>query len=604
MKNAMKKLAPNQTPHRLKALRAAMFKHKLQGYLVPRQDEFQGEYVAAYADRLKWLSGFSGSWGMAIVATRKAAIFVDGRYTVQVREQVDQKFFTPKHLINEPPADWIAQNFKSGDHIGFDPWLMNMSEARRLAASCAKQGAKLVAVSQNLIDSIWDDQPARPATTIEAHPLRHAGTPSPDKRAMIAAELKQRNADAIILADPASVAWALNLRASDVPHTPFALCYALVEKSGKATLFADAKRLSPKLKAEFGNAVTVEQPEKLAAKLAGLGKAKSTVMLDPALAPEHFRILLEKAGAKIVEAADPCILPKARKSKAEQKGAREAQIRDGAALCNFLCWLQGEAPKGKLTEAATAEKLHAFRQQSPLLRDLSFESISAAGRNAALPHYHAKGDGSRLKLNQIYLIDSGGQYPDGTTDVTRTVIIGKPTAEMRDRFTRVLKGMITLSLARFPEGTTGAHLDTLARNALWQGGFDFDHGTGHGVGSYLSVHEGPARISKTGNVALQPGMILSNEPGYYKQGHYGIRIENLLLVSPPEKIKGGDRPMLSFETLTWAPIDKALIDTHLLTRNELQWLDDYHAKVEKLLSPLVSAETIPWLQQACSPLTS
>ncbi len=597
----MKKLAPNETPQRLKALRAAMLKHKLQGYLVPRQDEFQGEYVAAYADRLKWLSGFSGSWGVAIVATRKAAIFVDGRYTVQVREQVDSNLFTPQHLINEPPADWIAKNFKTGDHIGFDPWLMTMAEARRLGASCAKQGVKLLPVVQNLIDNIWHDQPARPASPIEAHPLRHAGTSSADKCTMIVAELKQRRADAIILADPASVAWSLNLRSSDVPHTPFALCYAVVEKSGKATLFADAKRLSPKLKAEFGKAVAVEQPEKLAATLAALGKAKVTVLLDPALTPEHFRIVLEKAGAKIVEAADPCIMPKARKSKAEQKGARDAQIRDGAALCNFLCWLHSEGPKGKLSEGATAEKLHAFRRQSSLLRDLSFESISAAGPNAALPHYHAKGNGSRLKLNQIYLIDSGGQYPDGTTDVTRTVIIGKPSAEMRDRFTRVLKGMITLSLARFPEGTTGAHLDTLARSALWQGGFDFDHGTGHGVGSYLSVHEGPARISKTGNVALQSGMILSNEPGYYKPGHYGIRIENLLLVSPPEKIKGGDRPMLGFETLTWAPIDRNLIDTHLLTRAELQWLDAYHAKVEKLLSPLVSAETVSWLREACSP---
>ena len=589
---------------RLKALRGAMLKHQLQGYLVPRHDEFQGEYVAAYADRLKWLSGFSGSWGMAIVATRKAAIFVDGRYTVQVREQVNPKLFTPQHLINEPPADWMAQNFKAGEQIGFDPWLMTMAEARRLGASCNKQGVKFVAVPQNLIDGIWHDQPARPASPIEAHPQRNAGTSSADKCRMIAAELKQRKADAVILADAASVAWALNLRASDVPHTPFALCYALVEKSGKAILFADANRLTSKLKAQFGKAVAIEQAEKLAAKLAALGKAKSTVMLDPSLAPEHFRIVLEKAGAKIIEAADPCIMPKARKSKAEQKGARDAQIRDGAALCNFLCWLQSEAPKGKLTEGATAEKLHAFRRQSSLLRDLSFESISAAGPNAALPHYHAKGDGSRLKLNQIYLIDSGGQYPDGTTDVTRTVIIGEPSDEMRDRFTRVLKGMISLSLARFPEGTTGAHLDTLARNALWQGGFDFDHGTGHGVGSYLSVHEGPARISKTGNVALQSGMILSNEPGYYKPGHYGIRIENLLLVSPPEKIKGGDRPMLGFETLTWAPIDHRLIDTHLLTRSELQWLDAYHAKVEKLLSPLVLAETLPWLQHACSPFKS
>ena len=596
---------PSKIDHsqRLKALRSAMAMLKLQGYLVPRQDEFQGEYVAAYADRLKWLSGFSGSWGIAVIATRKAAIFVDGRYTAQVRGEVDQKHFTPQHLINEPPSDWIGKSFKAGDHIGFDPMLTTIADARRYNAVCSKHDIKLVAIQPNLIDGIWPDQPSRPASSIEEQPQRLAGTSSAGKRAAIATELKTKNADAVILADPASVAWALNLRAGDVPYTPFALCYAMVEKSGKATLFADTKRLTPKLQAAFGITVAVHSPEGLAKTFAALGKAKNTVMLDPALAPEHFRLLLEKSGAKIVEAADPCILPKARKSTAEQKGAREAQIRDGAALCNFLCWLQTAAPSGKLTEGAAADKLKLFRQQSPLLRDLSFESISAAGPHAALPHYHAKGNGSRLKLNQIYLIDSGGQYRDGTTDVTRTVIIGKPSIDMRDRFTRVLKGMISLTLARFPEGTTGAHLDTLARAALWQGGFDFDHGTGHGVGSYLSVHEGPARISKTGHVALQPGMILSNEPGYYKQGHYGIRIENLLLVSPPTKIKGGDRAMLGFETLTWAPIDRALVDTHLLTRAELQWLDAYHAKVENLLSPLVLAETRSWLHKACGPLT-
>jgi Xaa-Pro aminopeptidase len=390
------------------------------------------------------------------------------------------------------------------------------------------------------------------------------------------------------------------MRGADVPFTPVALCYAMVPATGKANLFVDGKRISPALHKSINKHATLSGAN-VDAVLTSLGKHKTKVMLDPIAAPDHFRLALQKSGAKVIENPDPCMLPKAMKNKVEQQGARDAQLRDGAALSNFLCWLDEAAASGKLSEGEAARKLLAFRQENKELRDLSFESISAAGPNSALPHYHAHGEGRRLALNSIYLIDSGGQYPDGTTDVTRTVIVGKPSLEMCDRFTRVLKGMIAISLIQFPEGTTGAHLDALARAALWKAGLDFDHGTGHGIGSYLSVHEGPQRISKTGNAALKPGMIISNEPGYYKTGHFGIRIENLLLVNKAQKLKGGERAMLGFETLTYAPIDRRLIDTTLLTREELHWIDTYHAEVWSKLQNRVSAATQPWLKEACAP---
>lgn len=588
---------------RLADLRQQMMKHKLNGIIIPRNDEFQGEDVPDHAERLRWITGFTGSWGTAIVLAKSATLFVDGRYTIQSRQQVDGKLFAFEDLMAKPPSAWLSEKLRKGDRIGFDPWLHTVADAEKLKAVCKATGAVLVPVPGNLIDACWKDQPAPPASEIVEHPFKYSGCTTADKLKSLASVLKAKQADVLFLADPASVAWALNIRASDLPHMPVALAYALVHASGKAELFASPARAASRVRKVFGSRIRLVEPSAMADVLRAVGKRKAAVLLDPARVPQAIASLLEMSGARIVEGQDPCVLPKAQKNKTEQNGARTAHIRDGAALCNFLCWVDRHAPAGRMTEFEAETKLLAFRQATGQLAGLSFRSISASGPNAALPHYHVEGTrGRTIRNNEIYLIDSGGQYRDGTTDVTRTIIIGKPTAEMKDRFTRVLKGMIAISVARFPHGTMGAHIDALARNALWQGGFDFDHGTGHGVGSFLSVHEGPASISKRGSVAIAPGMMLSNEPGYYKVKHYGIRTENLLLVTGPEKGKGADRAMLGFETLTFAPIDRRLIDTHMLTRSELQWLDGYHHQVLKKLLRLVDRTTKPWLKAACAPL--
>jgi Xaa-Pro aminopeptidase len=593
--------AMKNTAARLTELRALMKKQKLNGFIVPRQDEFQGEYVASYAERLNWLTGFAGSWGMAVITLKKAAIFVDGRYTVQVREQIDTRLITPHHLIDEPPTNWMSKNLKKGDRLGFDPWLTTTGEAKRFSAACEKVGAKLVPVSKNLIDQIWADQPARPSNPLSVQPLQFAGRSVKDKLADMSKALISAGADAAVLAEPSSVSWVLNIRGSDVPFTPVVLAYAIIHKKGKAELFIDKSKLPEDVQAHLKSTTTIRKPTDFDTALKLLARKKSKVLIDSGSAPERVRAALK--GAEIKESMDPCTMPKASKNLAELNGARAAQLRDGVALSNFLHWLSVEAPKGHLTEATAAERLIAFRKDTGVLLDLSFSTISASGPNAAIPHYHVDPNNCRaINNNEIYLIDSGGQYQDGTTDVTRTVIIGQPTDEMKDRFTRVLKGMIAISTICFPKGTTGGHIDVLARAALWKAGLDFDHGTGHGVGSYLSVHEGPARISKAGNVALQPGMILSNEPGYYKAGHFGIRIENLLIVKEPSDIKGGERPMLSFETLTFAPIDRNLIDTKLLTREELQWLDAYHAKVLNDIGSKMDGASAEWMKRACAPL--
>jgi Xaa-Pro aminopeptidase len=585
-------------------LRAELKKQKLTGFIVPRQDEFQGEYVAAYAERLKWLTGFAGSWGMAIITQGKAAIFVDGRYTIQVREQVDVKTITPHHLVDEPPTKWIENNLKKNDRLGFDPWLTTASEAKRLSAACVKAGAKLVPVSKNLIDSIWNDQPARPQNPLSVQPAQFSGRSAKEKLGDMSASLLIAKADAAVLAEPSSVSWLLNIRGGDVPYTPVVLAYAIIHRKGKAELFVDAKRLPEDVRAHLKTVATTRKPLELEAALKKLGQKKSIVLIDAGSAPEKIRSVLAASGAIVKEGDDPCTMPKACKNPTEQQGARSAQLRDGVALSRFLHWLSVEAPKGHLTENTAAEKLAKFRKDTGVLMDLSFSTISASGPNAAIPHYHVDPENCRaINNNEIYLIDSGGQYQDGTTDVTRTVIIGQPTDEMRDRFTRVLKGMIAISMICFPKGTTGSHIDVLARAALWKAGLDFDHGTGHGVGAYLSVHEGPARISKASHIALQPGMILSNEPGFYKQGEYGIRIENLLIVKEPANIKGGERPMMQFETLTFSPIDRNLIDTNLLTREELQWLDAYHARVLKDVGGFMDGAALEWMEQACAPLT-
>ena len=588
---------------RVAALRAELKKRKLTGFIVPRQDEFQGEYVAAYAERLRWLTGFAGSWGTAILTLKKGAVFVDGRYTIQVRSQVDTRIFEPQHLVDQPPADWIAKNLKKGDRLGFDPWLLNADQKQRYVKACKEAGAKLVAVASNPIDAIWSGRPERPMAHVETQPTQFAGRSAKEKLVEASKALAKAGADAAVLTLPDSVAWAFNIRGRDVPYTPVVLAFAILKRKGKAELFIDPARLPEDVRAHLKKIAAVRPPQALAASLKALGRAKAKVQIESGSTPEAIRASLAGSGAKIVPGTDPCTLPKARKNRIEQEGARAAHRRDGVAMARFLCWLDGAALKGGLAELPVADKLQAFREATGELMDLSFDSISAAGPNAALPHYHVTPEASRaLKRDEIFLIDSGGQYRDGTTDITRTVIVGEPTAEMKDRFTRVLKGMIGVSRIRFPKGTCGSQLDALARAALWTAGLDYDHGTGHGVGSYLSVHEGPARINKTDRTPLEPGMILSNEPGFYKPDHYGIRIENLLLVREPEAIQGGERPMHLFETLTLCPIDRRLIEQRLLTKDELAWLDAYHARVLKEIGARLDGAELDWLKRACAPL--
>jgi Xaa-Pro aminopeptidase len=592
----------NITRTRVALLQSTIRKARIAGLFVPRSDEFLGEYVPSSAERLNWISGFSGSWGTALLSLKKAALIVDGRYTIQAaKESPDFELLSPE---NGALQIFFKKNFRKSSAIGFDPWTTSIAEARRLRKLLNHLELKFFATPSNLVDSIWQDRPASPATPIYLHPLSVAGNSHTMKLKAVTKHLIEQGLDATILTDPHSVAWALNIRGNDIGHTPLALVRAIVYRTSKVDLFIDSSRCTPQLLKVLGNDIRCQNPGDFRTILSKLAKAKSKISVDANTCPEAIRLTFEFSKQKLVEEQDPCVMPRAVKNRLEQNGARKAHIRDGAALSNFLCWLEKTAVLGGLTERAAEKELTLFRMATGKLKDLSFGTISASGPNAALPHYHATGrHGRTLKKDEIYLIDSGGQYQDGTTDVTRTVINGSPPAKMKTHFTLVLKGMIAVSKARFPPGTTGVQIDTMARAALWQHGFDFDHGTGHGVGSYLSVHEGPARISKAGHVPLLPGMILSNEPGYYLKGKYGIRIENLLLVTPATKPKGGDRPMLSFETLTFAPIDKKLVDESLMTRSEIQWLDNYHAKVLRKLSTRVSEATRPWLEAACAPLT-
>ncbi|MCA3556412.1 aminopeptidase P family protein [Aestuariivirga sp.] len=586
---------------RVALLRAELKRRKLTGFFVPRADEFQGEYVPAYAERLRWLTNFRGSAGVAIVTLKKAAIFVDGRYVIQVRQQVDEKIFAPFHLMDEPPDQWIGKNLKKGSRLGFDPWLVTAGQAKRLAEACAAVGAAFVPVETNPIDAVWKDQPPRPMAELATQPTQFAGRTAAEKIKDLRKGLS--SIDAMVLTQPDSVAWLFNLRGFDVPHTPVVAAYAILPARGKAQIFIAGEKLPEDVRQHLKAIATPHEPGDIGAALKALGKARARVLIDPAWTPERIRGMLVKARATVVTGADPVLLPKARKNATEQEGARAAQRRDGVAVSRFLCWLEKEAPKGGLTELDAAAKLKAFRAETDELKDLSFETIPASGPHAAIPHYHATEESNRkLSLNEIFLIDSGAQYIDGTTDITRTVIVGTPTAEMNDRFTRVLKGMVGLSMIRFPKGTTGSQIDILARRHLWCAGLDFDHGTGHGVGAYLSVHEGPARINKSDRTPLEPGMILSNEPGFYKQGDYGIRIENLVMVHEARPVAGGERPMLGFETLTLAPIDRRLIAVELLSEAERTWLDAYHARVLKEVGDRLDGAELDWLRGACAPL--
>jgi Xaa-Pro aminopeptidase len=588
---------------RLAALRKELGRRGLAGFLVPRADEHQGEYVPPRAERLGWLTGFTGSAGLAIVLAEKAAVFVDGRYTLQVRDQVDTSLFEPQHLTEQPPESWIAANLPKGGRLAYDPWLHTPEGLKRLRQAAEKAGGELVAVEGNPLDAVWSDQPPPPLAPVVPQDLSFAGRSAQDKRETLGRGLAADGIAAAVLTNPDSLAWLLNIRGADVPRTPFALGFAILHDDGGVELFMDRRKFTPGLENHLGNQVAVSAPEGFAASLDRLGQAKSRVLADPATAPAWIFDRLSAAGAVIAERDDPCLLPKACKNEAELEGTRSAHRRDGAAVTGFLHWLAEAAPKGEVDELTAAARLAQFRRAGDLFRDFSFDTISGAGPNGAIVHYRSSERTNRpLTLGEPYLVDSGAQYVDGTTDITRTVAIGPQSAEAKDRFTRVLKGHIALALARFPKGTTGSQLDSLARYALWQAGLDYDHGTGHGVGSFLSVHEGPQRISKIPNrVALEPGMIVSNEPGYYKTGAYGIRIENLVTVIEDPR-PGDERPMLAFETLTLAPIDRNLVDKSLLTPAEIAWLDAYHARVREVLSPKLDAATAAWLGQATAPI--
>ena len=590
---------PSQGAARASALRAELARRGLAGFIVPRADEHQNEYVPPGAERLAWLTGFTGSAGAAIVLPTKAAVFVDGRYTIQVREQVDPAVFTPVPLAETSPETWLEQNLEGGASLAYDPWLHTPAQVERLRKAVEKAGGTLVPVDANPLDAVWTDRPPAPIGQIIPHPDKLAGEPAPAKLARIAEALAKD--EALLVSDPHAVAWAFNIRGSDVAHTPLPLAYALIPKTGSTTLFVDGRKLSHETRAALAPVTRIEEPSDLLPTLARLGADGTIVRFDQTTVASALVSALEAAGGEPRVGTDPIALMKATKNAAELDGSRAAHLRDGAAMVRFLAWFAREAPKGGLTEIGAALALEGFRRETGLLKDLSFPTISAAGPNAAIPHYRVTTASDRKIEPGIYLVDSGAQYEDGTTDITRTVAVGTPTAAMRDRVTRVLRGHIAIATAVFPKGTSGAQIDGFARRPLWEAGLDFDHGTGHGVGAYLSVHEGPQRISKVSNVALAPGMILSNEPGYYEGGNYGVRLENLVVVQPVS-IEGGDRTMLGFETITLAPFDRALIEPALMSATEIAWLDSYHARVCEALSPLLPAEDRAWLEAATKPL--
>jgi Xaa-Pro aminopeptidase len=588
---------------RLAALREELARRGVDGFIVPRADRHQNEYVPACEERLAWLTGFSGSAGTAVVLKDRAVLFVDGRYTLQVREQVDTSLFAIAHLVDMPPDQWIEQNVPAGTKLGYDPWLHTFENAEKLAKACASVGATLTPTDGNPIDVIWSDRPAPPLGPVVLHDQKFAGVPSADKLERIRAELAKARVDALVVSDPHAVAWAFNIRGQDVAHTPLPLAFAVVPKDGRPTLYVDARKLANDVRHTLEELADVREPTALEPDLVALGKAARNVRLDQATAADALSRLVTEHGGKISRGADPIALMKSVKNDTEIAGARAAHLRDGAAMARFMCWLDREAPNGKLTEIEAVEALETFRRDTGVLKDVSFPTISGAGSNGAIVHYRVTRQTNRRILpGELFLIDSGAQYQDGTTDITRTVVVGPPTAEMLDRFTRVLRGHIAISRAVFPDGTSGAQLDPLAREHLWEAGLDFDHGTGHGVGSYLSVHEGPPRISKLGTAALKRGMILSNEPGYYKTGAYGIRIENLVLVIEAPPVPGAEKPLNAFETLTLVPIDLRLIAPMSLTAKETAWLNAYHARVNAALSPLVDAETRAWLADATRPI--
>jgi Xaa-Pro aminopeptidase len=588
---------------RLSAFREELARRKLTGFVIPRADQQQNEYVAPSEERLAWLTGFTGSAGLAIVLSREAALFVDGRYTLQAAKQIDTKAWNVESLIDPPPESWLTKHLAAGDRVGFDPWLHTSAAAERLAAACAKAGAELVAVDSNPLDAVWTERPAPPLGAVTVHGPQFSGETEAAKLGRIHQEIARLGVEALVLSDSHAVAWTFNIRGADVSHTPLPLSYALVPKDGRPIVFIDHRKLSNSARDHLEQTADVAEPGALTPKLIELSRSGASIALDNATAADALSRLIAAAGGKPVRGSDPVSLLKAVKNATEIEGTKTAHRRDAVALARFLAWIDREAPSGALTEIDTVEALETFRRDTGALKDVSFPTIAGTGPNGAIVHYRVtRKTNRRIAPGDLLLIDSGAQYEDGTTDVTRTIAIGTPTPEMRDRFTRVLRGHIAVACARFPDGTTGAQIDTLARQFLWQAGIDFEHGTGHGVGSYLSVHEGPARISKLGTTPLRRGMILSNEPGYYKTDGFGIRIENLELVIGVD-IAGAEKPVNTFETLTLAPIDRRLVDLNMLSADELSWLNDYHAKVRHTVRLHVDEATKLWLDAATAPLS-
>ena len=591
---------------RLAALRAQLAQDRLTGFVIPLTDEHMSEYVGGYAQRLEWLTGFAGSAGSAAVLGERAAIFTDGRYTLQVREQVPEGVYEYQDVPKTSAAEWLAAHAAKGDRIGYDPWLHSRGWVQATAHRLALRGAELVPVGANPVDRIWADRPAPSAARLEVHDVEFAGRSSAEKRADAAAWLGRHPADAVVITALDSIAWLLNIRGRDVSHTPVALAFVVLRADASVDLFTAPEKITPELRAHLGAQVRIHPRSAFQGALAGLrGK---TVAADAATGVAAIFAALEAAGARIIEARDPCVLPKAIKNPVEIAGTIAAHRRDGAALTRFLHWFATEAPEGRLDEMLAAERLRQFREATNVLEDLSFDTISGYGPNGAVVHYRVSVETNLpIKPGSLFLIDSGGQYRDGTTDVTRTLAVGTPTAEMRDRYTRVLKGHIALSRAIFPAGTRGVQLDALARAPLWEAGLDYAHGTGHGVGSYLAVHEGPQRIAAAGSAysgsdePLQAGMIVSNEPGYYKAGEFGIRIENLVLIEPRE-VPGAEKPMLGLRPLTLAPLERELIDVALLSKIERDWVDNYHNMVNISLGPQLDDEVRAWLEARTAPL--
>ena len=588
---------------RVPALRAELARRGLGGFIVPHGDEHQSEFIPAASARLAWLTGFSGSAGIAIVLADRAAIFVDGRYTLQVGSQVDKQIFETLHVTENPPADWVAANLPESASLGLDPWLHGEDAVERYEAAAKKAGGKLELVESNPLDAIWIDRPEKPLAPVIQHPARFAGETSESKRQRLAETLGSDGVAAAVLSQPDSVAWLLNIRGGDVAHTPLALSFALLHYDGRVDWFCDRRKILQETRNHLGNGVRIQTPEALGPALDALGRRGAMVLADRQATPAWVQRRLRDAGARLRSGADPCVAPRAAKNAVEQEGARQAHRRDAVAMVRFLAWIDEVGPSGTVSEVQAAEQLLAFRREVEGFRDESFPTISGFGPNGAIVHYRATAGTDRLlEPDSLYLVDSGGQYQDGTTDITRTVCIGTPTPVMRRTFTRVLQAHIGLATARFPVGTTGAQLDALARAPLWTDGLDFDHGTGHGVGSYLGVHEGPQRIAKTGSTALVPGMIVSNEPGYYKPGSFGIRTENLLIVRECEEVGQDGRKFLDFETISLAPIDRRLIDAALLTPAERGRLNGYHARVLAEVGPQLDARTREWLEWATAPI--